>query len=242
MSSRERTEAPPGSATVAVLIPALDEEQALPSVLRALPRDRVDLVLVVDNGSRDATVDVARAGGATVLTEARRGYGSACLAGLRHLAGRPEQPGVVAFLDADGSDDPTLLPLLVDPILSGSADLVLGVRAGDRSAVPLHARLGNGLVLFLVRVLFGLRFRDLPPFRAVRYDRLEDLRMDDRDWGWTLQMQIRAGRRRHRIQEIDVLYRRRSAGQSKISGSLLGSARAGAKMFYTLFRERMRAP
>ncbi len=242
MSSRGHTETPPDHATVVVLIPALDEEQALPSVLRALPRDRVDLVLVVDNGSRDATVDVAQALGATVLTEARRGYGSACLAGLRDLAARPDQPTVVAFLDADGSDDPTLLPLLIDPLLSGSADLVLGVRSGDRSAVPIHARLGNGLVLFFVRALFGLRFRDLPPFRAVRYDRLLDLQMDDRDWGWTLQMQIRAGRRKHRIHEVDVPYRRRSAGQSKISGSLLGSVRAGAKMFYTLFRERMRAP
>ncbi len=221
---------------VAVLIPALDEEPTLASVIRALPVDLIDEIVVADNGSRDATPRIARGLGAVVVAEPRRGYGAACLAGLRHLAARP--PAIVVFLDADGSDDPSELARLIDPIRSGAADMVLGVRTGDPPGVPLHARMGNRVVLLCVRLLFGLRFRDMPPFRAIRYDRLRELRMDDRDWGWTLQMQIRAGRLRQRIAEIEVPYTRRAGGVSKISGTLRGSLKAGGKMFYTLARER----
>ncbi len=221
---------------VAVLIPALDEEATIGSVIRALPRGLVDQVVVADNGSRDATRRIARDLGATVVVAPRLGYGSACLAGLRHLARRP--PGIVVFLDADGSDDPSGLARLIDPIRSGAADMVLGVRTGDPPGVPPHARLGNRVVLLCARLLFGLRFRDMPPFRAIRHDRLCALRMDDRDWGWTLQMQIRAGRLRQRIVEIEVPYTRRAGGVSKISGTLSGSVKAGVKMFVTLARER----
>ena len=145
----------------------------------------------------------------------------------------------MVFLDADGSDDPSGLARLIEPIRSGAADMVLGVRTGDPPGVPLHARMGNQVVLMCARLLFGLRFRDMPPFRAIRYDRLRELCMDDRDWGWTLQMQIRAGRLRQRIVEIEVPYTRRAGGVSKISGTLSGSLKAGAKMFYTLARERL---
>ena len=226
----------PAPGAVAVIIPALDEEPTIASVIRALPAGLVDEIVVADNGSRDATPRIARDLGAVVVDEPRLGYGSACLAALRHLRRRP--PGIVVFLDADGSDDPSGLARLLDPIRSGEADMVLGVRTGDPPGVPPHARMGNRVVLMCARLLFGLRFRDMPPFRAIRYDRLGELHMDDRDWGWTLQMQIRSGRLGQRIVEIEVPYTRRAGGVSKISGTLSGSLKAGAKMFFTLARER----
>lgn len=232
---------------VAVLMPALDEEAALPAVLEAIPA-WVDRTIVVDNGSTDGTVEVARAGGAEVVAEPRPGYGAACLAGIDHLEHHGPTPGILVFMDADGSDDPGDMERLVEPIRRGSADLVLGVRrsvddAGTMRGVGTllpHARLGNRIVLTLARLLFGRSFRDLPPFRAVRFSSLRAMEMDDRDWGWTLQMQIRAVRAGLRIEELEVAHRRRSEGVSKISGSLSMSLRVGAKMFWTLARERLR--
>lgn len=204
----------------------------------------VERAVVVDNGSTDRTAEVARKAGATVVREDRRGYGAACLAGLDHLASLPAPPDVVVFMDADRSDDPTALPRLLEPILEGDADLVLGVRrahgGGSSRAVPIHARLGNAVVLGLTRLLFGYRFSDLPPFRAAAFSRLRDLELDDRDWGWTLQMQLRARARGQRVREVPVAHRPRAAGASKISGTVRGSLRAGAKMLYTLVRERFR--
>ncbi len=220
-----------------VLIPALDEEQALPHVLAALPAS-VHRCVVVDNGSRDQTAQVARAGGADVVSEPRRGYGSACLAGLTHIAGEMRDDDVVVFLDADHSDDPSLVPRVAAPVLSGHSDLVLGCR---REGVPLHARAGNALVLSVVRVLYGRRFADVPPFRAVRWSALRALDMDDRDFGWTLQMQLRALKKGLRIHEQSVPYRPRVAGESKVSGSLRGSVGAGRKMLSTVWMERFRS-
>lgn len=242
-SSRPPSPARPG-AGVAVLIPALDEEEMLPRVLEALPRARVDHLVVVDNGSVDRTAAVARRAGATVLREEERGYGAACLTGIRHLASLEEPPGVLAFLDADATTEAPRLAELIQPILEDRADLVLGIRRGSEGRagnLHAHARLGNRAVLGMVRLLFGLRFRDLPPFRAVRFGSLRDLEMDDRNWGWTLQMQIRAARRDLRIAEVPVPHGEREAGRSKISGSLGTSVRVGVKMFYTLVRERFRA-
>jgi glycosyltransferase involved in cell wall biosynthesis len=230
---------------VAVLIPALNEEASLPGVLAAIPRDTVQHVVVADNGSTDRTAEVARDSGATVVAEPRRGYGAACLAGLTHLADLPTAPAVVAFLDADQSDDPGEIRRLVDPILAGTADMVIGIResaGGGQRSVPAHARLGNALVLGLARVLFGARFQDLGPYRAIRFESLRSLEMDDQNWGWTLQMQIRAALRGLRVLEIPVSHRERAAGTSKVSGSAIGSVQAGGKMLYTLVRERLRAP
>lgn len=227
---------------VAVLMPALNEEDALPAILRAIPRS-VDRVVVADNGSTDRTAEVARAGGADVVSEPERGYGAACLAGIRHLAQLDVPPDVLVFIDADGSDDPADIERVVAPIVAGDADMVLGVRrgvAGDVGTILPHARLGNRLVLGLTRLLFWQSFEDLPPFRAIRFPKLLALEMDDRNWGWTLQMQIRAARQRLEIVEMEVVHRRRTEGVSKISGSLSMSFRVGTKMFYTLARERLR--
>ena len=165
------------------------------------------------------------------------------MAGIRHLTSLEAHPNVLVFMDADGSDDPADLERLARPIVEDHADMVLGVRrgvGGDVGTILPHARLGNRIVLALVALLFRQSFSDLPPFRAVRFSSLLDLEMDDRNWGWTLQMQIRAARSDLRIEEIEVAHRRRTEGRSKISGSLIMSLRVGAKMFYTLARERLR--
>lgn len=225
-------------------MPALDEEQALPLVLAELPREQVDLLLVVDNGSRDGTARVAREGGARVVGEPRRGYGRACLTGLEVLLGRrapdaadepfpPLEGGdVVVFLDADHSDHPADLPDLLAPILADRADLVIGSRilgGADRRALLPQAWFGNRLACALMRPLFGARHTDLGPFRAVRVHALEHLAMGDPGFGWTVEMQLKAAVARLRVVEVPVRYRPR-IGRSKITGTLSGTLRAGAKI------------
>ena len=244
-SSRRRPSEPPPPdllSRTAALIPALDEEKALPAVLEALPVDRLHSVVVADNGSTDGTASIARAAGATVVLEPRRGYGAACLAGLRHLSTLATRPAAIVFLDADHPEVAGRLGLVLDPLARG-ADLALGVRVGPGGGTGnrhAHARWGNRVVLAATRLLFGHRFRDLAPFRAIRRDALERLAMDDRDWGWTLQMQLRAVRQRLVIEEVNAPHLPRSRGRSKISARLGMSLRVGAKMFYTLARERLR--
>jgi len=221
----------------------LNEEESLPGVLESLRGMGVERIVVVDNGSTDATARVAAEGGAEVVSEPARGYGAACLAGMRHLAVNP--PQIVVFLDGDQSDDPGALDRLLAPIRAGKADLVIGVRSssssGGASAIPLHARLGNRVVLLGMRLLHGLRAKDLGPFRAIRYGALLRLAMDDRDWGWTVQMQLRAHHLGIPVREVEVPHRSRVAGRSKVSGSLSGSIQAGKKMILTLWVERRRA-
>ena len=229
-------------ARTAVVIPALDEEEALAVVLAELPVERLQAVVVADNGSADRTAAVARAAGATVVREPRRGYGAACLAGIAHLAALPSPPRAVAFMDADHPEVAGSLPLLLDPLARG-ADLALGVRTrtdGSRGNPRTHARWGNRVVLAATALLFGRSFQDLPPFRAIEFAALQRLAMDDRDWGWTLQMQLRAVRHGLHVVEVDAPHRTRVQGASKISGRLGMSLRVGAKMFYTLARERAR--
>lgn len=219
-------------AEVTVIIPALDEEASLPLVLRDLPRG-LDVV-VVDNGSADATAEVAMRGGARVVREPRRGYGFACLAGLAALS---EDTRVVAFLDADYSDFPDELPLLVDPIREGRADLVIGSRmlgARERGALPAHSLFGNWLASTLMRRLYGLRVTDVGPFRAIRRDALERLAMQPAGFCWTAEMMVKAARAGLRVVERPVRYRRR-LGRSKITGTLLGSLRAAWGILSTVF-------
>ncbi|MGI9628936.1 MAG: glycosyltransferase family 2 protein [Longimicrobiales bacterium] len=225
-----------------MLIPALNEAEALPAVLEALPVDSLHTVVVVDNGSTDATGEVARALGARVVVENERGYGVACLAGLALLRELSPPPEVIVFMDADHPEDAGRIGVLLDALGEG-VDLVLGTRVderGDTGNLHVHARWGNRLVLSTVRLLWWRGFHDLAPFRAMRFASLEKLDMDDRNWGWTLQMQLRALSEGMRIVEVRVPHRPRALGRSKISGSFNTSVRVGCKMFYTIVRERLR--
>ena len=233
-------DAPSSAPAVDVVIPALDEERSLPLVLAALPRPPVRRVVVADNGSTDGTARVAALGGAEVVAAARRGYGSACLAGLAHLrrADPPGPPDVVVFVDADYSDHPDELPRLLAPIVAGQADLVIGSRILGRrepGALLPQARAGNLVACALIRLLYGHRYTDLGPFRAVRWAALERLGMRDPDFGWTAEMQVKALRRGLRVTEVAVSYRRR-VGVSKITGTVAGTLRAGYKILWTVLR------
>ena len=221
-----------------VVIPALDEEAALPRVLAALPRPPVRRVLVVDNGSTDRTAEVASRAGAEVLREPRRGYGSACLAGLRALERAASPPDVLVFLDADYSDHPEEVPRLVEPIARGMADLVVGSRVLGRRehrALLPQARLGNWVASTLLRLRYGVRVSDLGPFRAIRFTSLCELAPSDPDYGFTAELQVKALRAGLRYAEVPVSYRRR-IGRSKITGTLAGSVRAGYKILSTILR------
>lgn len=222
---------------IAVIIPALNEEATLPSVLADIPRELVEEVVVVDNGSVDRTADVARMNGATVLHESRRGYGAACLAGIAHL--QAAAPDIVVFLDGDYSDHPDELSLLVQPIVEGQADLVIGSRTkgvADPGALLPQARFGNALATVLIRWLYGVSYSDLGPFRAIRFSTLQALQMVDQNYGWTVEMQIKAARAKVRIVEAPVSYRKRAGGASKVTGTLKGTVLAGYKILWTVFR------
>lgn len=223
-------------AAIDVLIPARNERASLPRVLADLPRERLRRLVVVDNASTDGTGALAAAAGAEVLREERPGYGSACLCGIHFLAEDP--PDVLVFLDADYSDHPEELPRLVRPIADGEADLVIGSRIlgeRQRGALLPQARFGNWLACRLIHLLYGLRFTDLGPFRAIRWDALERLEMRDRDFGWTAEMQVKAARRGMRVVEVPVSYRRR-IGRSKITGTVRGTVLAGYKIVWTILR------
>jgi glycosyltransferase involved in cell wall biosynthesis len=217
-----------GSVTrVVAILPALDEEEAIGLVLDEIP-GVVSETIVVDNGSRDRTAAVAASRGARVVHEPRRGYGQACLAGIA-AAGEAD---VLLFVDADRSDYPAQAVAIVAPILAGTADLVIGSRRLGRSAPgahPWHAVLGTRLCVLLMNALIGTRASDLGPFRAIRSDALRRLGMRDRNFGWTVEMQVKAQRAGLRVVEVPVDYRPR-IGHSKISGTLAGSVRAGGKI------------
>lgn len=215
---------------VDVIIPALNEAESVAAVVRAIPRPPVREVLVVDNGSADGTADRARAAGARVVAEPRCGYGAACLAGLQALA---PDTDVVVFLDADGSDDPTVLPRLIEPIALGTANFVVGTRTKgtiEAGALTPQQRVGNALAAAWLRRRFGLPATDLGPFRAIRLDSLAALGMTDRDYGWTVEMQIKAARRGLRYAEVPVPYRCRRSGSSKVSGTFRGTLSAAIKI------------
>ncbi len=222
--------------SVDLVIPALNEEANVTPLLAALPGSVLRHVVLADNGSTDRTAELAAAGGAQVVHEPRRGYGAACLAGLKWIDSHPPLPDMVAFLDADLSDDPAQLPCLIDPIAAGRADLVLGSRPAraEAGALTLTQRVGNLVSCTMLRFLTGVRFTDLGPLRVVRWSSLSELRMSDQTWGWTVEMQFKAAALGLRCLEVQVPYRRRHLGRSKISGSIPGATAAGLRIALTI--------
>jgi len=220
---------------VSLIIPALNEEKSIGAVLNAIPRELVGEIIVVDNGSTDRTADVARHCGARVVEQPERGYGAACLAGIAAIAADCE---IVAFVDADFSDFPEDLEKILQPLYENTAEMVIGTRttiSESRAALTPQQRYGNWLATSLVRIFFGYRYTDLGPFRAIRRDALEKIGMIDRNYGWTIEMQIKAARHNLRTAEVPVRYRIR-IGRSKISGTVKGTILAGAKIIYTIFK------
>ncbi|WP_019947339.1 glycosyltransferase family 2 protein [Hymenobacter aerophilus] len=223
-----------------VIIPAFNEEQSIGRVLAEIPAGLVREVVVVDNNSRDQTGAVAAAAGATVLREPRPGYGYACLAGMAHAFARPaaEQADIIVFLDGDYSDFPADMTALVQPIITGEADMVIGSRAlGERESGSMLPQqlFGNWLATSLLRWFYGARFTDLGPFRAIRREALQRIGMQDTTYGWTVEMQLKAAKLGLRSAEVPVRYRRR-IGVSKVSGTVKGTLGAGYKILWTIFR------
>ena len=219
---------------ISIIIPAYNEESSIGLVLDALPQEKLHEIIVVDNGSTDATARVAQEHGARVVKEPRKGYGSACLKGIDVL----DAPDIVVFIDGDFSDFPEEIVLLIRPIETGEKDFVLGSRMilpKSQSALLPQARYGNRLAVFLIKLFFKHEFTDLGPFRAIRYSSLMSIGMKDMDFGWTVEMQIKAVRNGLRIREVPVNYRKR-IGISKITGTVLGTFRAGTKIIYTIFK------
>ena len=226
----------PPRPVIVVIIPAFNEENSVGLVIRDIPAEWVAEVVVVNNNSNDQTAVLAAEAGATVLHEPIPGYGRACLRGIAYAQIRQQKPDIIVFLDADYSDYPTDLPDIVAPILANTADLVIGSRAlGHREAGSMTPPqlVGNWLATRLIRWLYGVRFTDLGPFRAVRYEQLLGLHMQDKTYGWTVEMQIKAAKQGLRCLEVPVRYRRR-IGHSKISGTVRGTVLAGYKILSTI--------
>jgi glycosyltransferase involved in cell wall biosynthesis len=225
---------------IALVVPVLDEAATIGAVVRAVPRDWVDEIIVVDGGSRDRTVAEAELAGARTLTVTERGYGRACQAGAEAADAE-----IVVFLDGDGSDDPALIPQVVAPLLSGAADFVLGSRTigprepGSMNALQVWSGRLIGLVLW---ALYRVRYTDMSPFRAIRRSALAGLGMREMTYGWNLEMQMRAPRAGLRVLELPVAHRRRAGGESKVSGSLRGTLKAGTRIIATLLRVALENP
>ncbi len=225
---------------VNVIIPAFNEAQSIGKVVEAIPDlPYIHEIIVVDNGSKDDTAVQAREAGAVVLSETRKGYGYACLCGMEYLRKLPVKPDIIVFLDGDFSDYPEEIPLLVEPVLSGKYDMVIGSRVkGNREKGSLTPQqvFGNALATKLIEWIYKEKFSDLGPFRAIRYASLMALNMQDKTYGWTVEMQVKAAKQGLRCTEVAVNYRKR-IGVSKVSGTVKGTIMAGYKILWTIFRE-----
>lgn len=223
---------------ISVIIPAYNEENAVGKVIEEIPKSLVNEIIVVNNNSNDNTSQVAELAGATTLNEPIAGYGRACLKGIQYLKNKELKPDIIVFIDADYSDFPEQMIDLVDPIRKNESDLVIGSRAlGERESgsMTFPQRFGNWLATFLIRIIYGYQFTDLGPFRAIRYDSLLTLDMQDKTFGWTVEMQVKAIKNGLRCEEIPVNYRNR-IGFSKISGTVRGTLMAGYKIISTIFK------
>jgi len=228
------------SPDIAVIIPAMNEADAIAKVIADIPPGIVEEIIVVNNGSNDATPDIARHAGATVLDEPRQGYGFACMRGVNYLAARRNKPDIVVFLDADYSDYPSEMTDLIRPIVEQDYDMVIGCRSVNKNssgAMPLQQIWGNSLAKLLVKLFYGVSFGDLGPFRAIKFSSLLALDMKDRTYGWPVEMQLKALKRGLRIYEVPVSYRPR-IGKSKISGTVRGTLWAGYKIISTIVKYR----
>ncbi|MBT8322588.1 MAG: glycosyltransferase family 2 protein [Eudoraea sp.] len=216
---------------IRVIIPAFNEENSISKVIEKLP-ELVSEVIVVNNNSTDQTAAVARKAGATVLTETRMGYGYACLKGLNYIAEQSKTPDIIVFIDGDYSDYPEELPKVVAPIIDGGLDFVIGARVKslrEKGSMTPQQLFGNWLATFLMRLMYGAKFSDLGPFRAIRYERLLELEMEDKTYGWTVEMQLKAIKHRLAYVEVPVRYKKR-IGISKVSGTVKGTIFAGIKI------------
>jgi len=223
------------SPNISIIIPAINEEESIGLVLNDIPKDIAREIIVVDNGSHDNTANVAENLGAKVMLEPLRGYGSACLRGISVLK---KDTDIVVFLDGDYSDHPQDIHTILKPILTGKAEMVIGSRmlgVREKGALLPQALFGNKLAAFLIRLFWRFRYTDLGPFRAIRYKALLALNMVDKNFGWTVEMQIKALKKGLQIVEVPVRYRKR-VGVSKITGTFSGTVRAGTKIIYTIFK------
>ena len=227
-------------ANILVIIPAFNEAESIGKVLGDIPEGLVKEVVVVNNSSTDKTEENAKAAGATVLRESRRGYGFACLKGIEYARQKSgsDRPDIIVFLDGDYSDYPDQMTELVEPIVSDGYDMVIGSRAiGSREGGSMAPQqlFGNWLATTLLRWFYGARFTDLGPFRAIRFDKLIELNMVDQTYGWTVEMQVKAAKKKYKFTEIAMNYRKR-IGVSKITGTIKGTIKAGYMILYTIFR------
>ena len=222
---------------IKVIIPAFNEEDSIGLVIQDIP-DVVDEVIVVSNNSTDQTEENARKAGATVLTETRKGYGYACLKGMDYVATQAEKPDVIVFLDGDYSDYPEQLSAIIQPILQENIDFVIGARVDrlrEEGSMTFPQIFGNWLATRLMRLFFGAKFTDLGPFRAIKYEKLLALKMEDKTYGWTVEMQLKAIKQKLSYVEVPVNYRNR-IGVSKVSGTLKGAVMAGIKILGWIFK------
>jgi glycosyltransferase involved in cell wall biosynthesis len=223
---------------VRVIIPAFNEENGVGQVVNEIPKQLVTEIIVVNNNSNDKTSEVAQAAGATVLDEPKAGYGRACLKGIDYLKTINGKTDIVVFLDADHSDYPEEMSMLIQPILNDKADLVIGSRAlgnKERGSMTPQQIFGNWLATRLLKLLYGVKFTDLGPFRAILYDKLLALNMQDKTYGWTVEMQVKAAKQKMTCIELPVRYRKR-IGYSKVSGTIKGTVLAGYKIITTIFK------
>jgi len=232
-------------ARLQVIIPALNEEGSISNVINSLIAEGISSsqITVVDGGSTDKTAEMIESAGANLLVEQRRGYGRACLKALAELRPKMEASSIVLFVDADGSDDISDLKKILQVMEAKQADLVIGSRLvleESKKSVPPVSRLGNAFACWVIARLYGVQFSDLGPFRAIRWSALESLQMSDEDWGWTVEMQIKAARQGLQCEEVAVAYRQRESGESKISGSLIGGLKAGYKILFILGKYTMK--
>ncbi len=221
-----------------VIIPALNEEASIGMVIESLSKDLFRYIIVCDNGSSDRTAYCAEKAGAIVVREARRGYGSACLCGIDFIKNLTIQPDIILFIDGDFSDDPLEASIILDPLIHGDYELVIGSRVlgnAEKGSLTPVQRFGNSLSTRLIQFFFHYSFSDLGPFRAILWKSLLRLEMKDRDFGWTVEMQVKAAKYNLRCKEVPVSYRNR-IGKSKISGTIIGSIKAGYKILYTIFK------